>query len=74
MARQNFQHGKRQRELAKKQKKEEKLQRKMERKNNPDGTEMIEGSEEVNPLGQEEQDGEDGEEASEAASEPEPRP
>ena len=34
--RQNYQHGKRQREMAKKQKKEEKLQRKMERKNNPE--------------------------------------
>jgi hypothetical protein len=32
---QNYQHGKRQRELAKKQKREEKLQRKLERKNNP---------------------------------------
>ncbi len=35
MARQNYQHGKRQRELAKKQKHDEKLQRRMERKNNP---------------------------------------
>jgi hypothetical protein len=34
--RQNYQHGKRQREMAKKQKKEEKLQRRMERKNNPE--------------------------------------
>jgi hypothetical protein len=36
VARQNFQHGKRQRELAKKQKRDEKLQRKLEKKNNPD--------------------------------------
>lgn len=36
MARQNFQHGKRQRELAKKQKRDEKLQRKLEKKNNPE--------------------------------------
>lgn len=35
MARQNYQHGKRQRELAKKQKQDEKLQRRLERKNNP---------------------------------------
>jgi hypothetical protein len=35
VARQNFQHGKRQRELAKKQKREEKLQRKLDKKNNP---------------------------------------
>lgn len=35
MARQNFQHGKRQRELAKKQKREEKLERKLHKKNNP---------------------------------------
>ncbi len=35
MARQNYQHGKRQRELAKKQKHDEKLQRRLERKNNP---------------------------------------
>ncbi len=57
MARQNYQHGKRQRELAKKQKQDEKLQRRLERKNNPlgydpnapaaaaDGTEPIEGDE-----------------------------
>jgi hypothetical protein len=32
---QNYQHGKRQRELAKKQKREEKLQRKLEKKHNP---------------------------------------
>lgn len=35
MPQQNYQHGKRQRELAKKQKREEKLQRKLEKKNNP---------------------------------------
>lgn len=35
MARQNFQHGKRQRELAKKQKREEKLQRRAEKKRDP---------------------------------------
>lgn len=35
MARQNFQHGKRQRELAKKQKREEKMERKLHKKNNP---------------------------------------
>jgi hypothetical protein len=57
VARQNYQHGKRQRELAKKQKQDEKLQRRLERKNNPlsddpnapvepgDGTEPIEGEE-----------------------------
>ena len=57
MARQNYQHGKRQRELAKKQKHDEKLQRRLERKNNPlsddpnapvepaDGAEPIEGEE-----------------------------
>ncbi|HEV7668551.1 MAG TPA: hypothetical protein VGS22_08515 [Thermoanaerobaculia bacterium] len=57
VARQNYQHGKRQRELAKKQKHDEKLQRRLERKNNPlsddpnapagpqDGTEPIEGVE-----------------------------
>ena len=57
MARQNYQHGKRQRELAKKQKQDEKLQRRLERKNNPlgddpnapaeaaDGAEPIEGDE-----------------------------
>lgn len=72
MARQNFQHGKRQRELAKKQKKEEKAQRKMERKNNPDGTEMMVDAE-GNPLGPEEQDG-DGDEASEGEPEPRPEP
>jgi len=57
VARQNYQHGKRQRELAKKQKQDEKLQRRLERKNNPlgddpnapaeagEGTEPIEGDE-----------------------------
>lgn len=40
MARQNYQHGKRQRELAKKQKREEKAQKRAEKKNNPDGTPM----------------------------------
>jgi hypothetical protein len=57
VARQNYQHGKRQRELAKKQKQDEKLQRRLERKNNPlgddpnavaepgEGTEQIEGEE-----------------------------
>lgn len=45
MARQNFQFGKRQRELAKKQKRDEKLQRKLERKNNPsDSTEAVESA------------------------------
>jgi hypothetical protein len=41
VARQNFQHGKRQRELAKKQKRDEKLQRKLDKKNNP----SVEGEE-----------------------------
>ncbi len=35
MARQNYQQGRRQRELARKQKQDEKLQRRLERKNNP---------------------------------------
>lgn len=48
MARQNFQFGKRQRELAKKQKRDEKLQRKLERKNNPsDSTESADSTEAV---------------------------
>jgi hypothetical protein len=38
MPRQNYPHSKRQREIAKKQKRDEKLQRKQERKTNPDGT------------------------------------
>jgi len=62
VARQNYQHGKRQRELAKKQKQDEKLQRRLERKNNPlsddpnapampeDGMEPIEGEESDAPA------------------------
>ncbi|HNU82973.1 MAG: hypothetical protein GX178_06735 [Acidobacteria bacterium] len=38
MARSNYQYSKRQRELAKKQKREEKLQRKLERKQGGGGT------------------------------------
>lgn len=44
MARQNYQHGKRLREIAKKQKREEKLQRKLEKKTGP-----LEGSPENPP-------------------------
>jgi hypothetical protein len=43
VARQNYQHGKRQRDLAKKQKREEKLQQRLERKKNPLGA-PVEGS------------------------------
>ncbi len=38
MGRQNYSHGKRLRELAKKQKREEKLQRKLDKKNAPPGS------------------------------------
>jgi hypothetical protein len=48
LARQNFQHGKRQRELAKKQKRQEKLQRRQERKKNPIGAVVLE--EPVDPM------------------------
>lgn len=50
MARQNFQFGKRQRELAKKQKRDEKLQRKLERKNNPDSTESADSTDAVESV------------------------
>jgi hypothetical protein len=43
LARQNFSHNKRQRELAKKQKREAKLQRKTEKR--PDGSDMPENPE-----------------------------
>jgi hypothetical protein len=48
LARQNFQHGKRQRELAKKQKRQEKLQRRQDRKKNPIGAIVLE--EPVDPM------------------------
>lgn len=54
MARPNYSHGKRQRELAKKQKREDKMQRRLERKNTPLGapveeTAPVEGSEPESP-------------------------
>lgn len=52
MARQNYQHGKRQRELAKKQKREEKAQKRAEKKNNPDGTPMEGGEGEAGEGGE----------------------
>ena len=63
MARQNYQHGKRQRELAKKQKQDEKLQRKLERKNNPhpeadDSTMPVEGDGSALESATEESEGE----------------
>lgn len=65
MARQNYQHGKRQRELAKKQKQDEKLQRKLERKNNPhpnseadDATMPVEGDGSALESATEESEGE----------------
>lgn len=63
--RQNYQHGKRQRELAKKQKKEEKLQRKMERKNNPDAM-----GDDVNPVYEQPLPDDDAESSDEERPEP----
>ena len=45
MARQNYQHGKRLREIAKKQKREEKAQRRGEKKTTPGAGPPIEGEE-----------------------------
>ena len=49
MARQNYQHGKRQRDLAKKQKREEKLAQKKERKKNPLGAPIENPDQPVDP-------------------------
>ncbi len=51
MARPNYSHSKRQRELVKKQKREEKLARKLEKKNATPGTETGENAEGVEPAG-----------------------
>lgn len=63
MARQNYQHGKRQRDLAKKQKREEKLQQRLERKKNPLGAPIEENPDQVvdpdQAAGQLEEDDED---------------
>jgi hypothetical protein len=45
LARQNYQHGKRQRELAKKQKREEKLQRKLNKKSTAETDQSAEAQE-----------------------------
>ncbi|HYG64750.1 MAG TPA: hypothetical protein VEL74_19375 [Thermoanaerobaculia bacterium] len=69
MARQNYQHGKRQRDLAKKQKREEKLAQKKERKKNPLGAPIENPDQPVDPdqpVGLlEDEDDDDGDDESE---------
>jgi len=69
VARQNYQHGKRQRDLAKKQKREEKLAQKKERKKNPLGAPIENPDQPVDPdqpVGLlEDEDDDDGDDESE---------
>jgi hypothetical protein len=77
VARQNYQHGKRQRDLAKKQKREEKLQQRLERKKNPLGAPIENPDQPVDPdqpVGQLEEDDDEDEDEDEPEDEDQERP